>query len=62
MVVRRRRIKKDISHFNFIVNPVGGGTTGVIHCCWLTAVIHYFSSEFEGQVSGVRCQEDERKS
>jgi hypothetical protein len=27
---------------------------GVIHCCWLTAIIHCFSSEFEGQVSGVR--------
>jgi hypothetical protein len=24
---------------------------GVIHCCWLTAVIHCFSSEFDGQVS-----------
>ena len=29
---------------------------------WLKAIMHYFSSEFESQVSGVRCQEDERRS
>ena len=28
----------------------------VIHGCWLTTVIHYFSSEFEGRVSGVSVQ------
>jgi len=31
-------------------------TPGIIHGCWLTAVIHYFSSEFEGRVSGVSVQ------
>jgi len=29
---------------------------GVIPGCWLTTVIHYFSSEFEGRVSGVSVQ------
>jgi len=24
---------------------------GIIHGCWLTAAIYYFSSEFEGRVS-----------